>query len=158
MHFLISPTEVFLGRGPPRPVEIALKGFERVQLTFTQETGPVSMRSECTCLSPAEDVPPHLLGRLAFSPPLSLSLSLSLFRSDTASGDIGILLPNNQRQHHTLPNNQRQNRRMCCPTHCASYCAPCPPLLRAFSGWIRSPPPTRLGRQRSSSLLYYSQA
>ena len=31
---------------------------------------------------------------------------------------------------------------MCCPTHCASYCAPCQPLLRAFSGWIRSPPPT----------------
>ena len=34
------------------------------------------------------------------------------------------------------------SRRMCCPTHCASYCAPCQPLLRAFSGWIRSPPPT----------------
>jgi len=33
-------------------------------------------------------------------------------------------------------------RRMCCPTHCASYCAPCQPLLRAFSGWIRAPPPT----------------
>ena len=31
--------------------------------------------------------------------------------------------------------------RMCGPTHCASYCAPCQPLLRAFSGWIRSPPP-----------------
>jgi hypothetical protein len=27
--------------------------------------------------------------------------------------------------------------------HCASYCAPCQPLLRAFSGWVRSPPPTR---------------
>jgi len=36
----------------------------------------------------------------------------------------------------------RTSRRMCCPTHCASYCAPCQPLLRAFSGWIRSPPPT----------------
>jgi len=35
------------------------------------------------------------------------------------------------------------SRRMCCPTHCASYCAPCQPLLRAFSGWIRSPPPDR---------------
>ena len=33
-------------------------------------------------------------------------------------------------------------RRMCCPTHCASYCAPCQPLVRAFSGWIRSSPPT----------------
>ena len=31
---------------------------------------------------------------------------------------------------------------MCCSTHCASYCAPCQPLLRALSGWIRSPPPT----------------
>ena len=28
------------------------------------------------------------------------------------------------------------SRRMCCPTHCASYCAPFQPLLRAFSGWI----------------------
>jgi len=33
------------------------------------------------------------------------------------------------------------SRRTCCPTHCASYCALCQPLLRAFSGWIRSPPP-----------------
>ena len=32
-------------------------------------------------------------------------------------------------------------RRMCCPTHCASYCASCQPLLRAFFGWIRYPPP-----------------
>jgi len=36
----------------------------------------------------------------------------------------------------------RTSRRMCCPTHCACYCAPCQPLLQAFSGWIRSPPPT----------------
>ena len=34
------------------------------------------------------------------------------------------------------------SRRVCCPTHCASYCAPCQPLLRAFFGWIRSPPST----------------
>ena len=34
------------------------------------------------------------------------------------------------------------SRRMCCLTHCARYCAPCQPLLRAFSRWIRSPPPT----------------
>ena len=34
------------------------------------------------------------------------------------------------------------SRRMCCPTHCASDCAPCQPLLREFSGWNRSPPPT----------------
>ena len=33
-------------------------------------------------------------------------------------------------------------RRMCCPTHCASYCAPCQPLLREFAYWIRSPPST----------------
>jgi len=26
------------------------------------------------------------------------------------------------------------SRWTCCPTHCASYCAPCQPLLRAFSG------------------------
>jgi hypothetical protein len=31
--------------------------------------------------------------------------------------------------------------RMCCPAHCASYCALCQALLRSFSGWIRSPPP-----------------
>jgi len=35
------------------------------------------------------------------------------------------------------------SRRMCCSTDCASHCAPCQPLLRAFSGWFRSPPPTR---------------
>ena len=34
------------------------------------------------------------------------------------------------------------SRRMCCPTHCAIYCAPSQPLLRACSGRIRSPPPT----------------
>ena len=37
----------------------------------------------------------------------------------------------------------RTPRRTCCPTHCASYCAPYQPLLRAISGWIRSPPPAR---------------
>ena len=35
------------------------------------------------------------------------------------------------------------SRRMCWPMHCDSYCVPCQPLLRAFPGWIRSPPPTR---------------
>ena len=24
-------------------------------------------------------------------------------------------------------------------THCATYCTPCRPLIRAFSGWIRTP-------------------
>ena len=50
------------------------------------------------------------------------ALQRAFGRSDT---EIGILLPNNQRQHRTL----RTSRRMCCPTHCASYCAPCQPLL-----------------------------
>ena len=36
----------------------------------------------------------------------------------------------------------RTSRSICCPTDCASYCAPCQPLLRAFPDWIRSPPPT----------------
>ena len=27
-------------------------------------------------------------------------------------------------------------------THCATYCTPCRPLIRAFSGWIQTPPPT----------------
>ena len=27
-------------------------------------------------------------------------------------------------------------------THCATFCTPCQPPLRAFSGWIRSPPPS----------------
>ena len=46
------------------------------------------------------------------------------------------------------------SRRMCCPTLCASYYAPCQPLLRAFSGWFRSPPPTEthnLTRRRRST-------
>ena len=29
-------------------------------------------------------------------------------------------------------------------THCASYCTPWRPLMRAFSGWIRTPPPQRV--------------
>jgi len=29
-------------------------------------------------------------------------------------------------------------------THCATYCNPCRPLIRAFSGWIRTPPLTLL--------------
>ena len=49
---------------------------------------------------------------------------------------MGILWPSNQRQHRTL------HIQKCCPTHCANYCAPCQPLLRASSGWIRSSPPT----------------
>ena len=51
--------------------------------------------------------------------------------------EIGILLPSNQRK--TAP---CTSRRMCCPAHCASYCAPCQTLLRSFSGLNRSPPPT----------------
>jgi len=41
------------------------------------------------------------------------------------------------------------SRRMCCPTHCTSYYAPCQPLGRAFSGWIRSSPPTQQERRHS---------
>ena len=44
------------------------------------------------------------------------------------------------------------SRRMCCPAHCASHCAPCQPLLRAFSGWLRSPPPTKSGHPNKSCL------
>jgi len=70
---------------------------------------------------------------LSFSFSDSLSLALSLFLRET-----GILLPNNQRQHRTshAPKDVLPLR------ICANYCAPCQPLLRAFSGWIRSPPPT----------------
>jgi len=32
-------------------------------------------------------------------------------------------------------------------THRATYCTPCRPLTRAFSGWIRTPPPTCPARQ-----------
>ena len=42
------------------------------------------------------------------------------------------------------------SRRACYPTHCANYSAPCQPRLRAFSRWIRSPPPTHVtGEPRS---------
>jgi hypothetical protein len=37
--------------------------------------------------------------------------------------------------------------------HCATYCTPCRPLIRAFSGWIRTPPPpwqTRSATSRNS--------
>ena len=58
-----------------------------------------------------------------------------------AGREIGILLPKTSAS--TAP---FISRMVCCPTHCASYCAPCQPLLRAFSGWIRSQPST-LGRK-----------
>ena len=52
--------------------------------------------------------------------------------------ETGILLPTNQHQHRSshAPKDVLPLR------ICASYCAPCQPLLRAFSGWIRSPPLT----------------
>ena len=62
----------------------------------------------------------------------------ALYRG-TSLREIGILLPNNQRKHRTL-----HIQKDVLPWHCASYCAPCQPLLRAFSGWIRSPPPNLL--------------
>ena len=39
------------------------------------------------------------------------------------------------------------SRRMCCPMHCASCCAPCQPLLREFFGRIRSTRPRTRTRQ-----------
>ncbi|KAJ1479762.1 hypothetical protein T484DRAFT_2848099 [Baffinella frigidus] len=42
---------------------------------------------------------------------------------------------------NSLPNNQRQ--RHTCDALC-HYCTPCWPLIRAFSGWILTPPPTGL--------------
>ena len=61
--------------------------------------------------------------------------------------EIGMLLPNNQRQHRTL---HIQKDVLPYPL-CASYCAPCQPRLPAFSGWIRSPPPTTHRRGIPSS-------
>ena len=58
--------------------------------------------------------------------------------SPTRGIEIGNSLPNNQRQHHTL----HIQEDVLSFSHCADYCAPCQPLLRAFFGWIRSPPPT----------------
>ena len=64
------------------------------------------------------------------------SLSSPLLRQNLrrGAGEIGILLPNNLASTALCT-----SRRMCCPTHCASCWAPCQPLLRAFSGWIRCP-------------------
>ena len=52
--------------------------------------------------------------------------------------ETGILLPNNQRQHRTshAPKDVLTLRK------CANYSVPCQMLLRAFSEWIQSPPPT----------------
>ena len=44
----------------------------------------------------------------------------------TGEREIGDLSPNNQRQRRT----------------CYTYCTPCRPLIRAFSGWILTPPPS----------------
>ena len=51
--------------------------------------------------------------------------------------EIDISLPNNQRQHRTLYIQKDVLR-----SAFSSYCAPCQPLLQAFPGWIRSPPPS----------------
>ena len=40
-------------------------------------------------------------------------------------------------------------------THCATHCTPCRPLIGAFSGWIRTPPPTGAeGAQLPSSMQF----
>ena len=57
---------------------------------------------------------------------------------------IGIFLPNNQRQHRSL-----HVQEDVLPYALCSLLRPCQPLLRAFSRWIRSPPPTpRLAHRR----------
>ena len=38
-------------------------------------------------------------------------------------------------------------------THCATFCTPCQPLLRAFSGWIRSPPPSQGARGETPNVV-----
>ncbi|KAJ1472176.1 adenylate and guanylate cyclase catalytic domain-containing protein [Baffinella frigidus] len=58
----------------------------------------------------------------------------------TFQREIDILLPNHQRQCRT------------CSTHCATYCTPCRPLIRAFSRWILTPPPTTTFHLKSSAL------
>jgi len=67
--------------------------------------------------------------------------------------ETGILLPNNQRQHRT-----RHAPKDVMPLRiCANYCAPCQPLLRAFPGWIRSPPPTsQVYMHRGTSLIKHA--
>ena len=44
-------------------------------------------------------------------------------------------------------------------THCATYCTPCRPLIRAFSGWIRTPPPTSARvRSTPSQFVHHGRA
>ena len=52
--------------------------------------------------------------------------------------ETGIVLSNNQRQHRT----SRAPQDVLPLLLCANYCTLCQPLVRAFSGWIRSPPPS----------------
>ena len=59
--------------------------------------------------------------------------SVSITRVET-----GIFLPNNQRQHRT----SRAPKDVLPVRICAHYRSPCQPLLRAFFGSIRSPPPS----------------
>ena len=37
--------------------------------------------------------------------------------------------------------------------HCATYCTPCRPLIRAFSGWIRTPPCALYSPRAATGLL-----
>ena len=70
----------------------------------------------------------------AGAPPRRLLRSRS--GAESCSLDTGTLLPNNQRQHHTshAPKDVLPLR------ICANHCLPCQQPLRAFPGWIRSPP------------------
>ena len=42
-------------------------------------------------------------------------------------------------------------------THCATYCTPCRPLIRAFSGWIQTPPPTLYAEMACAGMLCLSK-
>ena len=90
--------------------------------------------------------PLALVESLHHSCPITLNIELNDVLGDSyphertgesRPREIGILLPNNQRQHRTS-HTPKDVLPLCI---CAHNCAPCQPLLRAFSGWIRSPPP-----------------
>ena len=120
------------------------RAYPRSRLDYTPQYSLARARSRarnlCSCS----------LSLLSLSP-LSLSLSriptpdrdsvrtLSRASARKARGAEKLVCYRRTTSASTAP---RTSRRMCCP-HCAGYCAPCRPLWRVFSEWIRSSPPAR---------------
>ena len=113
--------------------------------------------------TPCRSLPPFLPPPLVLSLPLFLpfflcrSLSVSLDRSFALSLSFALALNLVRSLCLALARGPERLVIYCqttgvSPAHaarCATYCTPCRPLIRAFSGWIRTPPPTHAAQREA---------